>query len=440
MGSWVCASPGEEAEMLARCGVKSVDELYSTVPPDVVLNRPLDIPEGLSEFETARAIESLADSNTVYRTVLRGAGSYRHYIPASVRQIAAKETFVTAYTPYQAEISQGILQSIFEYQTMMCSLTGMDVANASVYDGATAAAEAVAMCAERGKTRVFVSSAANPQTIETIQTYCFGSGLEVIPVPTRDGATDLEAFRAQAAGSGAPAALYIERPNFFGVVEDVAAFAEVAHSAGARLIAGVNPISLAAFKTPAECGADIAVGEGQPFGIPMGWGGPGLGFMACKSDLTRRLPGRIVGETSDHDGRRAFVLTLQAREQHIRREKALSNICSNEALNALTAACYLSVMGPAGIAAVASHCASKAHYAASAISAVPGFALAHRGEFFHEFVTSCPDVRRTLDLLAERGILGGLPVSGGILWCVTEMVTKAEIDEVASICAKVAKQ
>lgn len=439
MGTWIASSPDEEKEMLAACGVSSTADFYADVPRSARLEDPLDMPAGKSEFEVKRALSAMAASNEVYPTMLRGAGAYRHYIPAAVKQISAKETFVTAYTPYQAEISQGILQSIFEYQSMICELTGMDASNASVYDGSTAAAEAVAMCRERDRSTVYVSLAAHPHTIETIETYCFGSGVDIVKVPLKNGLTDIESFRALA-GENPPACLYMQSPNFYGLIENVAEAAALAHSTGAKLIAGCNPLSLAILKTPAECGADIAVGEGQPLGLPLSWGGPYLGFMACRSELVRKLPGRIVGETADQEGRRAFVLTLQAREQHIRREKASSNICSNEALCALTASCYLSVMGPSGLREAATQCFSKARYAAERISALPGFGLAHGGEFFHEFVTACPDVEMTLSALASRGILGGLPVAEGILWCVTEVVTKEEIDLAVSICAEVASQ
>lgn len=436
MGSWIASSREEETLMLDACGVSSTGEFFASVPHGARLSRPLEIPKGLSEIEVRRAIGAMAESNTVYRTVLRGAGAYRHYIPASVKRITSKETFVTAYTPYQAEISQGILQSIFEYQTMICELTGMDASNASVYDGATAAAEAAAMCRDEKRTTVYISGAAHPEVIETMRTYCFGANANVRVVPVKNGATNLEVFEKMIAGDEGSACLYLAQPNFFGIIEDAASFAAVTHTAGAKFVMGCNPVSLALLSTPAECGADIAVGEGQPLGLPLSWGGPGLGFMACRMDMIRRLPGRIVGETVDQRGERAFVLTLQAREQHIRRERASSNICSNEALCALTAACYLSAMGESGLRAVATQCASKAHYAASKISAIPGFRMLHGGEFFHEFATACPDAKATLSLLAGKGILGGLPIDGGLLWCVTETVTKEEIDMVAALCAK----
>ena len=434
MGSYIPSTPGEQREMLHAAGFDSFDGLFAQIPESVRLKGLLDLPSGLSELEVRRKMGALAAENTVFPTVFRGAGAYRHYIPAAVTRITSNETFLTAYTPYQAEISQGVLQSIFEYQTMICELTGMDVANASVYDGANAAAEAAAMCRDRGRTTVYVSAAAHPDTIRTVRTYAFGANAEVRLVPARDGATDADALEKMIAGDKAAACFYLQQPNFYGTIEDAQALGEIAHAAGAKFVMGVNPIALAVLKTPAECGADVAVGEGQPLGLPLGFGGPYLGFMACKAAMMRRLPGRIVGQTDDAAGNRAFVLTLQAREQHIRREKALSNICSNEALCALTTAVYLSTMGPEGLKAAAEQCYSKAHYAAKKIGAVKGFGLKNGSEFFHEFVTGCPDTEKTLAKLERRGILGGLPLDdGGLLWCVTELNSKEEIDELVSL-------
>jgi glycine dehydrogenase subunit 1 len=357
--------------MLKAIGVKTADELFSAVPEQVIV-RDLKLPSGCSELEVNRCLETLAEENTVYKSIFRGAGTYRHYIPAAVKRITANETFVTAYTPYQAEISQGVLQSIFEYQTMICELTGMDVSNASLYDGASAAAEAVNMCKDRGRETVYVSKAANDQVLETIQTYCAGYGITVKTIPTKDGATDAAALQTLLNADKA-AGVYIQQPNFYGIIEDLGAFADIAHGAGAKLIVGCNPISLGLLESPGACGADIAVGEGQPLGLSMAFGGPFLGFMACKASLMRKLPGRIVGKTKDAQERQAFVLTLQAREQHIRREKASSNVCSNEAHCALTAAVYMAVMGAHGLAEAARQCHAKAAYAAQRISAIPGY-------------------------------------------------------------------
>ena len=434
MGSYIPSTPDEQREMLRAAGFDSFDGLFAQIPESVRLKGLLDLPSGLSELEVRRKINAVAAENTVFPTVFRGAGAYRHYIPAAVTRITSNETFLTAYTPYQAEISQGILQSIFEYQTMICELTGMDVSNASVYDGANAAAEAAAMCRDRGRTTVYVSAAAHPDTIRTVRTYAFGANAEVKPVPVKDGATDAKALEELLTADKTSACFYLQQPNFYGVIEDAEALGAIAHAAGAKFVMGVNPISLAVLKTPAECGADVVVGEGQPLGMPLGFGGPYLGFMACKTAMMRRLPGRIVGETADAAGNRAFVLTLQAREQHIRREKALSNVCSNEALCALTAAVYLSTMGPEGLKAAAEQCYSKAHYAAEKIGAVKGFKLKNGSEFFHEFVTACPNAEKTLAKLERHGILGGLPLEdGGLLWCVTELNSKEEIDELVSL-------
>jgi glycine dehydrogenase subunit 1 len=434
MGSYIPTTAEERKEMLSVAGFDSIDGLFSQIPESVRLHRLLDLPQGLSELEVRRKMGGIAAENKVFPTVFRGAGAYRHYIPAAVTRITSNETFLTAYTPYQAEISQGILQSIFEYQTMICELTGMDVSNASVYDGANAAAEAASMCRDRGRTTVYLSAATHPDTIRTVKTYAFGADAEVRLVPVRDGATDAEALKSLLAQDKTAACFYLQQPNFFGTIEDAQTLGTIAHAAGAKFVMGCNPVSLAVLKTPAECGADIAVGEGQPLGMPLGFGGPYLGFMACKKPLMRRLPGRIVGQTADAAGNRAFVLTLQAREQHIRREKALSNICSNEALCALTASVYLSTMGPEGFRAAAQQCYSKAHYAAKRIGAVKGFQLKNQSEFFHEFVTACPNPEQTLEKLEQNGILGGLPLpEGGLLWCVTELNTKEEIDRLAAL-------
>ncbi|MDR0760392.1 MAG: aminomethyl-transferring glycine dehydrogenase subunit GcvPA, partial [Treponema sp.] len=420
--------------MLEAIGRKSVDELFAAIPREALVKEPR-LPSGMSEMETVRKITALAGENKVFPVCFRGAGAYRHYIPAAVKRITANESFITAYTPYQAEISQGILQSIFEYQSMICELTGLDVSNASVYDGASAAAEAVNMCRERNRNTAYVSAAVHPQVIETVKTYCRGRGVPVVLVPfDGDGKTDLAALERVLKSGGGAACFYLQNPNFFGLIEDAAKTAEIVHAAGALLVEGVNPLSLGILESPGVCGADIAVGEGQPLGLPLAFGGPYLGFMACKSALMRRLPGRIVGETTDARGERAFVLTLQAREQHIRREKASSNLCSNEAHCALTAAVYLAVMGEAGFAEAGRQCHAKAVYAAKRLSSLPGFDLAYGGEFFNEFVTHCPAPEKALRLLEEHGILGGYPLPGNrILWCVTEVNTKEEIDELIGI-------
>lgn len=436
MGSYVPSTAQERQEMLASIGLCSIDELFSHIPDSLKRKGELNLPSGKSELEVCRTMEHIAAQNIVFDSIFRGAGAYDHYIPAIVKSVTGKEEFVTAYTPYQAEISQGVLQSIFEYQTMICELTGMDVSNASVYDGATAAAEAVNMCCERSRNVVFCSAAAHPDTIEVIKTYCWASGHEFVLVPVKDGKTDWNSIVPQLYKKTS-ACLYIQSPNFFGQIEDVQQAAEAVHAVGAKLIMGCNPIALGLYKTPAELGADIAVGEGQPLGMPLSFGGPYLGFMATTKAMMRKLPGRIVGETTDVDGKRAFVLTLQAREQHIRREKASSNICSNQALCAMTAAVYLAAVGPEGLKQVANLCYQKAHYLMQQLTAIPGITLRYQGPFFHEFVTDQGDANRILLKLEQEGILGGLPLSdGGILWCATEKNSKEDIDRMVGIIRK----
>ena len=426
MGSYIPETAAGRAEMLAACGLACADELFAVVP-EAARAGELDLPEGMSELELVSEMESLAAGNTRFGTVLRGAGAYRHFIPAIVKMVTSKEEFLTAYTPYQAEISQGVLQSIFEYQTQVCELTGMDVSNASVYDGATAAAEGLLMCLDRKRSEVVVAGEANPDVLCVVETYCASRGVKVTHVPAgEDLSVDLDALAA-AVGT-ATAAVYVQSPNYLGVLEDVDAVVTCAHEAGAKVVMGFNPISLGILRTPGEYGVDVAVAEGQPLGMPLGFGGPYLGIMACTQALVRKMPGRIVGETTDAQGRRAFVLTLQAREQHIRREKALSNICSNEALCAMTASVYLAAVGPCGLAQAAKLSASHAHYLSEGLAEL-GFAPVSDRAFFNEFLTTCPvDANALVDALAERGILAGLSTHGGMLWCATELNTKADID------------
>ena len=427
MGSYQPSTQAERQAMLESIGCQSVDDLFAQVPPEMRLDH-LDLPDGKSELEVRRVLEGIAAKNTVFPSVFRGAGAYKHYIPAIVKSVTSKETFLTAYTPYQAELSQGVLQSIFEYQTMICALTGMDASNASIYDGPSSAAEAAALCRDRKRSTVLISAAAHPMVRRTVETYCFGNGMEVKTVPVKNGFTDAQALADLL--NDTVACFYLQQPNYYGRIESAKELGEAAHAAGAKFIMGVNPIAMAVLKTPGECGADIAVGEGQPLGMPLSFGGPYLGFMAATAALTRKLPGRIVGETTDHDGRRAYVLTLQAREQHIRREKASSNVCSNQALCAMTAAVYLAAMGPDGLRQVAESCMAHARYAAQRVCDVPGFDMVYPGPYFHEFVTTCPcKPEKLLGGLARRGILGPLPLEdGNLLWCATEMNTRDDID------------
>lgn len=425
MGSYIPATQAERDKLLRACGLESIEDLYAIVPPEARVSE-LNLEPGLSEMEVSEQVGAIADKNVRFKSIFRGAGAYNHYIPSIVKTITSKEEFVTAYTPYQAEISQGVLQSIFEYQTQICELTGMDVSNASVYDGATAAAEAVIMLEERKRSGVVICGGVDPQTRQVVETYCASRN---IPVTVLEGGFTTKPEELATTLEGATnASVLVQSPNFFGSLEDVAGLAEATHAAGAKLIMSANPISLGILKTPAELGADVAVGEGQPLGMPLAFGGPYLGYMATTKKNMRKLPGRIVGQTTDDEGRRAFVLTLQAREQHIRREKASSNICSNQALCAMTASVYLAAVGPDGLARVANNSAAHAHYLAGELAKL-GFETRNVDTFFNEFVTSCPiDAETLTKALEARGILGGLPIEQGILWCCTELNTKEHID------------
>lgn len=439
MGSYLPSTKHEQKQMLEAIGLKDLKDLFTgDVPNSVLLENSVNIPEGLSEMGVRTKMEKIAAKNTVFSTILRGAGAYDHYIPAIVPAVTSRDEFLTAYTPYQAEISQGVLQSIFEYQTMVCELTGMDVSNASIYDGASAAAEGVMMTLTRKRDRVCVSATAHPDVISTIKTYCWGRDIPFELLPEKDGKLDLTALDSLKEDT---ACVYLQQPNYYGQFEDAELAREKIHKAGAKAVLGVYPTTLGLVKSPGEMGYDIAVAEGQPLGMPLSWGGPYLGILAAKKELMRSMPGRIVGETVDTKGRRAYVLTLQAREQHIRREKASSNICSNQALCAMTASIYLAVMGPRGMEEVAQLCYDGAHYFASELCKLPGFELRYKGDFFNEFVTSCPIEPEKLEKeLAKHGILSGLPLENGVLWCVTEKLDKNAIDEVVGIirevCAK----
>ena len=442
MASYVPATSAERQEMLAALGLASEDELFAQIPPEARAGA-LDLPAGISELEVAAELESLAARDTVFASCFRGAGAYRHYVPAVVRSVTSKEEFVTAYTPYQAEISQGVLQSIFEYQTQVCELFGMDVANASVYDGATAAAEGVLMCEERRRSGVVLAGAVDPQVAAVVRTYCQSRGVAVHELPAGpDLAADPGELAELLATTGA-ASVLVQSPNYYGVIEDVDGIVAAAHATRAKAVVSTNPISLGLLRTPGECGADVAVAEGQPLGLPLSFGGPYLGIMCCTKALMRRLPGRIVGQTTDARGTRCFVLTLQAREQHIRREKASSNICSNEALCAMTASVYLAAMGPRGLRRAAEGSAANAHYLAARLAEL-GFVQVSRRAFFHEFLTGVPagaDARALMDALAGYGILGGLPVEGpggpGILWCCTELNRRAQVDALVSALGEI---
>lgn len=437
VGDFISSTGKQQEEMLRESGYDSFDAMFADVPDSVFLKNGIDIPEGLSEMEAGARMEEMAAKNRVFPHIFRGAGAYHHYIPAIVKNVTAKEDFLTAYTPYQAEISQGNLQAIFEFQTMICELTGLDVANASVYDGAAAAAESIFMCRERKRVRALVSATAPPEVRKVMATYCYGRDTELCVVPEKDGVTDVEALAAML--DETVACVYLQQPNYYGILEDAEQIGALAHEKGAKFVMGCNPIALAVIKTPAECGADVAVGEGQPLGMPLAFGGPYLGFMSATKEMMRKLPGRIVGETVDSEGRRGFVLTLQAREQHIRREKASSNICSNQALCALTASVYLSAMGAEGLTQAAVLSMSKAHYLQQEL-AKAGYAPVHDKPFFHEFVTECPvDADILMKHLEKQGYLGGLVLpENRILWCATEMNTRREMDELVRLAKEVA--
>lgn len=430
MSDYLSITPEQKEEMLSVVGVNSTSELYKDVP-EVLRKRKVVLADGKSQQEVYDIFAEFASRNKVYDSVFLGAGSYNHYIPSVVKSITSREEFVTSYTPYQAEMSQGILQAIFEYQTMICELTGMDVSNASHYSGATAAAEGCIMCADRVK-KVVTFDNVNPDTLDTLRTYLTARNIELTVVPAEGGKAVLPE------NTIAGATVYFESPNYYGLLEDAEELIKAAKAANCKVVMGCNPLSLALFRSPAELGADVAVGDGQPFGMPMSFGGPYLGYMAAKKEYMRKLPGRIVGETTDAAGERAYVLTLQAREQHIRREKATSNICSNEALCALTAAVYLSAMGKEGVKNVAVTCASNAHYLAAELEKV-GAKRFYGGEFFHEFVTITPHkaaaIVRALD---KQNILGGLVLDEHrILWCCTEMNKKADMDKVVKVVEEV---
>ncbi len=429
MGSYIPNTSKEQEAMLKESGYSGFEDMFSCIPEENRIKNELNLPLGLSEMEVIRKMTEISQNNKIYNKIFRGAGAYNHYIPSIVKNVAGKEEFLTTYTPYQAEISQGILQSIFEFQTMICELTGMEVANASHYDGATAAAESIPMCQDRKRKNAYVSEATHPSVIEVMRTYCFASGTQLTVLPAIDGLTDPLVLKDLLDEDPEAACVYIQQPNFYGNFEDAVKIGEITHQAGAKFVMGVNPISLSIAKSPAECGADIAVGDGQPLGMPISFGGPYVGFMATTNKLMRKLPGRIVGETVDQNGDRAFVLTLQAREQHIRREKAGSNICSNQDLCTLIASAYMAAMGSAGLKEVALQSMSKAHYMAERLNEA-GFSPIYRQEFFNEFITDCPcGATKVMEALAAHGILGGLPLTENIiLWCTTEMNTKADID------------
>jgi glycine dehydrogenase subunit 1 len=433
--------------MLEALGLEDVEELFGPIPAALRAPAGLDLPRPHAEQEVTAELARLAARNRHLDelTCFLGAGVYDHYVPAVVWYLAGRGEFATSYTPYQPEASQGVLQALFEYQTLISELTGLEVSNASLYDGASAVAEAAMMAvAATRRHELLVSGAVSPRVRELLETYGRGLDIKLVEVGTLDGHTDLEEARGKA-GSGT-AALVVAQPNFLGVIEDVAAAAEVAHAAGARLVVTFDPLAAGLLEPPGRLGADIVVGEGQALGNHPSFGGPAFGFLACSAADVRRLPGRLVGETVDSDGRRGFVLTLQAREQHIRREKATSNICTNQTLNAIAAAVYLSWLGPQGLDELGRLCLRAARYAADRLAALPGARLAFPDQpFFKEFVVRLPaDPAEVCRRLADRGLLAGLPLAGlvpgledGLLVAVTERRSKADVDRLADAMGEV---
>lgn len=438
MMKYIPATPAERARMLATIGVRDVDDLFRDIPEEVRLRRPLDLPPAMADQDLLAHVRRLAERNVDSDRLacFLGAGAYDHFVPSTVPHLALRSEFLTAYTPYQAELMQGELQAIYEYQSMMCELLAMDVANASMYDGASATGEAASMAADlTRRPEVLVSTAVHPEYRQVLRTYTSHLPITVREVPATDGITSPD--DAREAVTDATAALIVQSPNFFGCLEDGAALARIAHDRGALLVVAISePVSLGLLTPPGEYGADIVTGEGQALGNALNFGGPYLGIIATRDAFVRRIPGRLVGRTVDTEGRPGYVLTLQTREQHIRRARATSNICTNESLNALIAAVYLATLGPQGIRHVAELCARKAHYARERIAALRGYSLAFAAPTFNEFVVRCPlppaEINRRL---LEHDILGGLPLGRFYpdledcwLLCVTEKRTREEID------------
>ena len=435
----------EQRVMLEVVGAGSIEDLLSGVPAKARLGRPLALSPALAESDLVRHLRDLAAQNAdadSYSCFL-GAGSYDHYIPSPISHLISRGEFFTAYTPYQPEASQGTLRTIFEYQTMIAELSGMDVANASIYDGASSLAEAALMAhAATSRSEIVLAAGVHPLARRVVATYCGGSGLRLREGASREGTLDVALLRTLVGPK--TAAVMIQSPNFYGCLEDVAAAAEIAHAAGALLVVASDPVNLGVLEAPGHLGADIYVGEGQGLGVPMSFGGPNLGVFAAKQELVRRMPGRLVGATVDADGRRGFVLTLQTREQHIRRAKATSNICTNVALCALMATIYLALLGKHGLVKVGELSAAKAHYAAERLTQIPGVALRFAAPFFKEFVLTLPKSPvRVVRRLAKERILAGVPLGSfdrglqdALLVAVTEKRTREEIDRFAQALAK----
>ena len=439
---YIPATNEDEQKMLKACNVGSIDDLFSDIPDDLKLNRDLNLDESKSELEVSEIITKMADKNIDDLTCFLGAGAYDHYIPSLIKSITSRSEFYTAYTPYQAEISQGTLQSIFEFQSMIAEITKMDIANASMYDGATAAVEACIMAV--GKTRrnkIVVPKTVHPETRQILKTYLQFKDVEVVEVDydREYGTTDLNKLK-EVVGEET-ACILVQNPNFFGVIEDVDEIGSIARDNKAMYVMSVNPITLSILKSPGEVGADIAVGDAQPLGNSLNFGGPYVGFLAIKSGLIRKMPGRVVGQTVDADGKRCYALTLQTREQHVRREKATSNICSNQGLNALIASIYLATMGKKGYQEVAMQNIQKSHYVYKKFDESKNFEPVFKGKFFNEFVVKSPmPVDELNEKLLENKILGGYDLGkdyeelkGCVLMCVTEKRTAKEIDNLVNL-------
>jgi len=436
--SYISNTLQEKEEMLKTIGIAKMEDLFGAIPQEVLFQGKLDIPTGLSELELLNDIKEKASRNSSLDEMnsFLGGGAYDHYIPSIIDHIVSRSEFYTAYTPYQAELSQGSLQAIYEYQSMICELTGMEVANASLLDGGSATAEAVLMASRiTRKKDIIISKSVHPAYRDIVQTYGKQQGLSFTEVNINDTQINLE--QLESAIDQGTAAVVIQYPNFFGSIEDVERIREMLDNFKRTLLIVIaNPIAMALLKTPGQLGADIVIGEGQPLGNTINYGGPYLGFMSCKEKYIRQMPGRIVGATTDLSGEKGYVMTLQTREQHIRRGRATSNICTNEALNALIATIYLSVMGKHGLKEVAEHCLRKAHYLADHIESIPGYKVLNKGNFFHEFLIQTPvDSETVYKKLQKKGILAGLRIRSldykldGLLVCVTEKKTTRELDQ-----------
>ena len=422
--------------MLEKAGVKDLDGLYAQIPDDIRFKGDYNLPSEMSEMEVRDTFEKLGSQNRQL-TCFAGFGVYDHYMPSVIPSLLQRSEFLTSYTPYQAEISQGTLHYIFEYQSMMAELTGMDISNASMYDGTTACAEAMMMAVAAGKkqNKVLVSASLNPRTRKVLDTYALHHGIELGIIALKDGVTDLDDLKKLLAEGGV-AGVIVQQPNVYGIVEDFTGFAEACHEQKTLFVMDSVAADLAVLKTPGEWGADIAVGDGQSLGIPMQFGGPYVGYMCCTEKLIRKMPGRIVGMTKDNRDQRAFVLTLQAREQHIRRQKATSNICSNQSLMALFVTIYLSLMGKQGMKEAAQLSYAGAHYLCDELLKTNRFSLVYDKPFFNElYVKYDGDVDTLYQRFIDAGFLGGVKFDNGILFAVTEKRTKEEIDNLVKIAA-----